>query len=216
MHVLDSALVSSGELLKEELQSKGCVKIFLPDSLAVFLRASLAVVALSLSESSAFSELRVAALAQGELGMASWEKGWIEAWRGYNPIFNKETSCLSWNALLYFPAFKQELCAPDVTSPGCPADNRMNLHWLWSRHSTVSLVIVFFHGAGDFTTTVVFEVYAPQTVFPPAPQQFERKRRRSLCDVLAGTQQRCDSSIDRALGAGACYSVKPGCFFTQL
>lgn len=55
------------------------MRIFLPDSLAVFFRASLAVVALSFSKGSAFSDLRVVALAQGELGMASWEKGWIKA-----------------------------------------------------------------------------------------------------------------------------------------
>lgn len=202
--------------LKKSLESKNCVRILLPDSLAVFFRASLAVVALSLSEGSTFSELRVVALAQGELGMASWGKGWIKAWREYSPISNKETSCPSWNVLVYFSTFKQELCAPDVTSPCYPVDNRMNLHWLWSRNSTQSLVIVLFHGAGGFTTTAVFEVYAAHTLFPSAPQQLERKQRRNLCDVLAGTQQQCDSSIDQALGAGACYSVKPACFFTEL
>lgn len=55
------------------------MRIFLPDSLAVLFRASLAVVALSFSKGSVFSEVSVAALAQGELGTASWGKGWIKA-----------------------------------------------------------------------------------------------------------------------------------------
>lgn len=80
----------------------------------------------------------------------------------------------------------------------------------------MSLVIVPYDGAGDFTTEVVSVVYAPDTLFPSAPQQFQRKQHKNSCDVLAGTQQQCDSSIDQALGAGACYSVKPACFFTEL
>lgn len=65
--------------LKKSLQSRDSVRKFLPDSLAVFFRASLAVGPLSLSEGSAFSELRVVALAQAELGMASKGEGWIKA-----------------------------------------------------------------------------------------------------------------------------------------
>lgn len=71
----------------------------------------------------------------------------------------------------------------------------------------MTLGIVLYGGAEDFTAEVVSVIYAPGRVFPPA--RFRGQRRRSPCDVLAGTQQpQCDSSIDPAWGAGACYSVK--------
>lgn len=118
--------------------------------------------------------------------------------------------------LAVLPCFQTRVCVYDVTSFLCFVDNRMNLNSIWTRHSTVSLIISLYCGAGYLATNIVLVVYASHTLHPPL-QQFEKETEyRNFCDVLTGTYKQCDSSIERALEAGACYSLKPVCFLIGL
>ncbi|KAI1241904.1 hypothetical protein IHE44_0005408 [Lamprotornis superbus] len=131
--------------------------------------------------------------------------------------FQGDTSIPVW-VLRECPGYVRKLkgaLTPDVCERQCsyegyfsPMHGCQSLWSIWILHETNLLAIR--------PDPLGLRGFCSMHTFPPAPQQLERKRRRNLCDVLAGTQQQCDSSIDQALGAGACYSMKPACFFTEL
>lgn len=167
-HIFNSALVSSGEfLLQEELAEQELCENISSWQLGCVLQSKPGCGGPEPLRRQCILWVEGGSPGPGELGMASWEKGWIKAWHEYNPIFNKDTSCLSWNVSVCFPAFKQELCAPDVTSLAAQRITGWTCTTLkHTFHCVTGYCALHRTGAGDFTSQVVFCSFCPTHTLP--------------------------------------------------